>query len=249
MTDLSRDLGVQSYCFRGFKSNDEVIREMRKCGVDKIEICGIHADFSNPDKFEQQVKPYSDAGIGILSLGVVGLANKPETEESIFACAKRAGAKFLSISFAIDSMPDCLRSAEKLSEKYDLRLGIHNHGGRDWLGCATTLKHVFGKTNERIGLCLDTAWAIDSGENPIGMVELFAERLYGLHIKDFTYNSARQGKDVVVGAGNLKLKELLETLGKLNFSGYAVLEYEGDVNNPAPAVAECVKAVRRALGK
>ena len=35
------------------------------------------------------------------------------------------------------------------------------------------LQHVFGMTSDRIGLCLDTAWAIDSRLDPVKMVTQF----------------------------------------------------------------------------
>jgi hypothetical protein len=49
-----------------------------------------------------------------------------------------------------------------------------------------------------------------------------------------------------VGTGNLDLPQLLKNLEAVNFGGYAVLEYEGDVENPVPALKECVAAVRAA---
>jgi hypothetical protein len=33
-------------------------------------------------------------------------------------------------------------------------------------------------------------------------------------------------------------------LKKVNFSGPLVIEYEGDENNPAPALVECVKILK-----
>ena len=245
MFDLSNELGVQSFCFRAFAKNEEVIQCVKDVGLSKIEICQKHVDFSNEALFEQAIGLYKKAGVGIVSIGVQTLAGKPEVEEKYFKFVQMAGAKFMSVSFALKAVPAVYRMAEKFADKYDIRLGIHNHGGKHWLGTSEMLQHVFSQTSERIGLCLDTAWALDSREDPIKMVQVFAKRLYGVHFKDFVFDRARKPEDVVVGTGNLNLPALLKGMKEVNFNGYAVLEYEGDVNNPVPAVKHCVEAIRQ----
>jgi sugar phosphate isomerase/epimerase len=244
--DIGKELGVQSYCFRHFKENPKVIEEVKKCGVAAIELCGAHADFADESKFDDVIGLYKKSGVRIVAIGVQGFKNSEAAERKYFEFAKRAGAKYISADFALEAVPACYRTAEKLADKYDVKLAIHNHGGRHWLGTAHMLRNVFGQTSERIGLCLDTAWALDSGENPVKMIEEFGRRLYGLHVKDFVFDRARKPEDVVVGTGNLNLAALVAALKKVDFSGYAVLEYEGDVENPTPAVTKCVKAVRAA---
>ena len=245
MIDLNEQLGVQSYCFREFKTNQEVIAQVKKCGLSKIELCGVHVDFADEKGFDDVIDLYKANGVGIVSIGVQGMQGDKEAEEKFFRFAARAGARFMSVNFAIEGTPGSFRVAEKLAEQYDVRLAIHNHGGRHWLGCANTLGYVFSQTSERIGLCLDTAWAMDSGENPVEMVKQFGKRLYGLHFKDFVFDRARRPEDVVLGEGNLDLAALRDALKEIDFSGYAVLEYEADADNPVPALTQCVAAVRR----
>jgi sugar phosphate isomerase/epimerase len=247
MSNPTFSFGVQSYCFRGFKTHDEVIRCVKACGLDSIELCGVHANFADEKSFAGVVQQYQKAGVRIISIGVQGFRNDAAAETKFFEFVKLAGAKVISADFALETMPDCLKTAEKLAERYDVRLAIHNHGGRHWLGSAQMLSHIFGMTSERIGLCLDTAWAMDAGEDPLAMIEKFGKRLYGLHLKDFVFDTARKPLDVVVGTGNLDLKKIGVALAKVNFNGAAVLEYEGDVTNPVPAVTKCVDAVRAAI--
>ena len=45
---------------------------------------------------------------------------------------------------------------------------------------ATLVAQVFASTSPRIGLCLDTAWALDAHEDPVAMAGKFADRLYGV---------------------------------------------------------------------
>ena len=247
MMDVEKRLAVQSYCFRAFKSHKEVIEKVKECGLSRVELCGAHVDWKEKGKFDEIVKMYREGGVEICAIGVVGFGWDEKTERNYFEFARKAGCKVMSMDFAVGKMPGCAELAGRLAEEYDMRLGIHNHGARHWLGNSQMLSEVMGKCSERIGLYLDTAWALDSSEDPVGMVEKFGKRLYGLHIKDFVFDRAGNPQDVVVGTGNLKLRELYEALVKVNYAGSLVLEYEGDVNNPVPAVRECVKAVREQM--
>jgi sugar phosphate isomerase/epimerase len=247
VTDIAKELGVQSYCFRGFKENGKVVDLVKECGLDAIELCGVHVDFADESGFDDVIKLYSDAGVRIVSIGCNTL-ECDESDRPLFEFVKKAGAKAMAVSFRTGSYPDGLAAAEKLAEEYDVNLGIHNHGGRDWLGNAQMLRAVFERTGPRVGLCLDTAWAMAAMEDPLKMAETFGERLHGLHIKDFTFKPTGRPEDVVVGQGNLDLAKLKEVLEKVGFSGYAVLEYEADVEDPVPALTKCVAAVRAAAG-
>ena len=62
--------------------------------------------------------------------------------------------------------------------------------------------------------------------------------MYGIHVKDFEFDRAAKWKDVVVGTGNLRLKELLAAIANLPNLQALTLEYEGDVENPGPALSE-----------
>lgn len=247
MLTLERDLGIQSYCFRGFNSNEEVISHLKSCGVTAVELCHMHVNFRDPSTFSEVINTYRENGIRIVSTGVVTLQGEGAGNRQLFEFAQLAGAEHISVNFQPNTSPASWKIAEELAEEYDLYLGIHNHGGRHWLGSCEILDHVFANTGERIGLCLDTAWALDSRENPIAMAEHYAERLYGVHIKDFVFDRARIPEDVIVGEGNLdlsRLRELIESNEKVKM---VVLEYEGDVDNPVPALVKCVQAVRSLL--
>jgi len=244
---LSRDLAVQSYCFRGFKDNAKTAGLVKDLGLNKIELCAVHADFKTPAAFRDIVRIYRDAGVEVVSLGVNMMNGDEAVERNLFECLKVAGAKHMSVTFGVQTVPQSYRVAEKLAEEYDVRLGIHNHGGRHWLGCAEMLAQVFRDTSPRVGLCLDTAWALHSHEDPLAMAEKFAGRLFALHLKDFTFDHAGKHQDVVVGTGNLDLGRLNALLKKIGYNGCTVLEYEGDVSNPVPALTECVKQIAAAM--
>ena len=240
-------LAVQSYCFRNFKDNVKVAALVRELGLDAIELCAVHCDFANPAVFDAALGAYRKAGVKIVSIGVQSFRNEPAKEANFFKFAKLAGADTISANFRPAEWPESVRAAEKMAGENGVNLAIHNHGGGHWLGSIQMLEAVFAKTGPRIGLMLDTAWALDAGEDPVAMAEKFAARLYGVHLKDFTFDRARKPQDVVVGSGNLDLAGLFKVLNKGGFQGKLILEYEGDVANPVPALKECVGAMRKVM--
>jgi sugar phosphate isomerase/epimerase len=244
--DIGQNLSVQSYCFREFTDNAKVAQMIRDCGMNGVELfgCGIHGDYEDPANFAETCELYKAAGVAPVALGVPCFAGDEAKERKFFESAKAAGFSYMSCSFDIHKTPDCFRVAEKLTEEFDMHVAIHNHGGYDWLGNTEALKWVFNQTSDRIGLCLDTAWAMAASIDPQSMAETFVDRLYGLHIKDFVFDRAGKPEDVVVGTGNLDLRTLINFLKGLNTLGWVALEYEGDADNPVPALTKCVEAVR-----
>ena len=241
-----KNLAVQSWCFRSFKDNQKVADLLKGLGLSNIELCGVHCDFMTPGVWDGVLKTYKDAGVGIVSIGVEGFSPDAEAARQRFEFAKKAGCKVMSANFHPGTFAKTVPVVTKLADEYGINLAIHNHGGYHWLGNSEVLEHVFNITSPRIGLCLDTAWALDASQDPVKMAEKFASRLYSVHIKDFVFDKAGLPEDVVVGTGNLKLPELLKTVKKSGFTGNMILEYEGDVENPVPALAKCVAAVNAA---
>jgi inosose dehydratase len=244
---MSNRLSVQSFCFRGTKDNVAVAALVKQCGLAAIELCGVQVDFKAPATFAGVVRTYRDAGVAIVSAGVNGISGEEAKDRPLFEFIKAAGAKLMSVDFGLDGLDGRLASAERLVEEYGVRLGIHNHGGRHWLGSSQALRWVFSQASPRIGLSLDTAWALDAGEDPVKMIEEFGPRLALVHLKDFVFDRARKPEDVVVGTGNLSLPKVATALASSGFAGELVLEYEGDVANPVPALAACVQAIRREM--
>lgn len=243
MSELFGALAVQSYCFRKIRENAKVADAVREIGLDRIELCGVHCDFNDPSSFEGIVETYRKAGVRIVSLGVERLTGDRETDRKRFEFAKAARCQNMSINFDPSSFDKAHPIAQELAEEYKLKLGIHNHGGYHWLGSRQMLAHVLSLTGDRIGLCLDTAWALQAGEVPEKVIEQFGSRLFAAHLKDFTFKPDGRWTDVVVGTGNLNLEAVKQAGEACGFTGPAIIEYEGDPENPIPAVRSCVQTL------
>jgi len=240
------DFGVQSWCFRETKTNAEVAKKVRDIGVDKLELCGAHADFHNLTTFKDVAKTYQDAGVSIISFGVETLVGD-EKERDLFECAAIAGAKHISVHFKVDSFPEAIKKTQKLSDEFGVRVGIHCHGGYCFGGQPDVLDYLIKLGAPQIGVCIDTAWCLQIGPylgKPVEWAKRYAGHIYGIHYKDFTFERSGQWVDTVVGEGNLHLPAFIQALDGNGFDGMAVIEYEGDVHNPIPALKNCVKAMR-----
>ncbi|MBC2607402.1 sugar phosphate isomerase/epimerase family protein [Pelagicoccus albus] len=241
------NLAVQSYCFREFKDNAEVASKVSEIGLRNIEVCAVHADFDNVSKWQEQLKCYEDAGISVVSIGVQTFVGKAE-QESYFECAAAAGAKHISAHFQVGTFNQAIAQVKSWSDKYGIKVGIHCHGGYMFGGQPDVMELLVGLGSPQIGLCMDTAWAMQIGPNlgnPIDWAKKYAGRLYGIHFKDFIFESNAQWKDTIVGEGNLNLPGLLDELEAQSFEGVTILEYEADPENPVPALKACVEKMQK----
>ena len=240
------DFGVQSFCFRDFKDNADVARKVKQIGVDTIEICAVHADFSKPEAFPAVVQTYNDAGVKIISIGVQTFTGD-DKEEAWFECAKAAGAKHISAHFQVGNYQTAIKKTAERCRKHGIKVGIHCHGGYMFGGSADVIEHLISLGEGQIGLCIDTAWCMQTGPrngDPVEWAKKFAGKIFGVHYKDFTFDRAAMWTDVIVGTGNLDLPAFVKALKDGGFDGMSVIEYEADPANPVPALTECVKQMR-----
>jgi len=260
MPSPARSIGVQSWCFRNFKDNAEVIRRLKGLGLDKIELCAVHCGFDAKDLAAGTLTPppgfddpknhapalaaYKNAGIQITSIGVQTFTGDEAKERHWFAFAKAAGAKYISAHFRVDSFLTAIPIARKLSQEYGVKLALHCHGGYMFGGSEDVVGHILKIGGDEIGLTIDTAWCMQTGHgDPVNWARKFAPKIYGVHYKDFVFDRAGKWSETIPGEGNLKLKEFVKALEETNFNGYAVLEYEAQPENPDPALAKGRDAV------
>lgn len=250
MTSHARNFGVQSYCFRSEKDNAKVARMVQEIGLDKIEVCAVHADLNDPEAAAAVAKIYQDAGVSVISIGVETFSGDP-AEEAKFKAAQAMGAGHISAHFKVDSFARAVPMVKSWSQQYGIKVGIHTHGGYMFGGQPDVSRHLVDLGAPEVGLCIDTAWVLQIGPghgNPVQWARDFAGQIHGVHYKDFTFGPNGQWEDVVVGTGNLDLPAFVQALEDGGFDGMAVIEYEGDVENPVPALKTCVEKMRSLAG-
>src|SRR3954470_1589008 len=145
-------IAIQSYCYRHFKAIPAFIEQLKLTGVNRTELCAVHANFADPGGFAGLIDAFSRADVQIVAIGVERMTGDPLKDAPRFEFCKAAGVKNMSITFSPELMFDGLRNIERLADLYEVNLGIHNHGGYDWLGNETILKYIFANTSKRLGL-------------------------------------------------------------------------------------------------
>jgi len=244
--DFADQLAIQSWCFRTYETHDKVIEALKACDVRCVELTTRHVfagGKSYPGGPQALVDFYLERGITISGYGLHVFSEGTEADARwLMELARAAGFG----SLAADFKPGGVEQAERLAAEYGVKVALHNHGRRHRYGPAWAIEEVLSATSPNIGLCLDTAWAIDSGDDPVALARKHADRLYGVHVKDFVFDRAGKPEDIIVGTGNLDLPTFLGTLKEIGFAGAFTLEYEGDVENPIPATKQCVQAIRKA---
>lgn len=246
---MKQPIAIQSWCFRHFKAVPDFLMQLKATGVNATELCGLHAKFDDASTYADTKKTFEAAGVKIVAIGVESMSGDPARDKPRFEFCKALGVPNMSISFGPELMDDGfkgLKHVDALAEQYGVQIGIHNHGGYDWLGNDRILRYIFDRTRH-IGLHMDTAWAIDAKQDPCKWAEQFKNRLTGIHVKDFLYNERREPRDVIVGTGILDLPKLVGTLKANGFSGPLVIEYELDETHPVPALKECVAKLSAVL--
>ena len=236
MFDLQKLIGVKTYSFREIKDNAACAKAIRDCAGSTADISGTHVNYDAPETWEKIVSDYKDNGVVISGLGVVMAKPDEAFNKRFFEFAKLANIPLVSFSCAPEEWEKTVAIMEKFSDEYAIPTAIHNHGGYNWLGNSTIMKYVFGKCSKRVGLCLDTAWCIHTEkENPVQWMELFGDRMYGIHFKDFTWNRNGKHVDSIVGEGALDLPATIEKFKEMEHIISAVVEYEG------PDAVECTR--------
>ena len=238
------DLGCQSWCYRAFKGTSTIAGMLRESGLDTLEICDAHINFFDREQWKKTVEEIRAEGIKISACGICGMNTNEDAMRSLFEFGKEMGLKALGA----DPDKDALPLIEKLCDEYGIKIAIHNHGKYHRFGFEEQLDEYFAMSSKNIGLLLDTGWALDSKIDPIKMIHKYKDRLYGVHLKDFTFDEHGEPEETVVGTGELDVAGVLNALREVGFNGYISLEYEGDTSDPVPRITACVENVKKING-
>lgn len=238
------DLGIQSFCFRKFTTIPDLAEALQQAGLSCVEMWPKHLPWdAEPAQVDAALALFEARDVRINGYGTVRFGNNEDTARAVFDLATRIGLKALTVDLAPDEFP----LLDRLAQEYGIRLALHNHGRKHRWGSVEQMDWAMAHSSPQVGVCLDTAWWLDAGGDPVEAVERYGRRLYGVHLKDFVFDAAGNHEDVIIGTGNLDLPALLLRLKAVGFDGYLSIEYEGDVDDPLPAVQECVRVIQAAI--
>jgi len=238
VTDIKEDrfkVGIAYWTFVKFKLEPALEMTHR---VDVKYIC--IKDFHLPlDSTSEEITEFLNKlkTKGITGYGVGPLSMKSEADvDKVFNYAKRVGVRL------IVGVPDheLLPYVDKKVKEYDYRFAIHNHGIEDKK--YPSVESIYSKVKDldpRIGICHDIGYSAEMGFDPAAVTLKYGHRVYEMHIKDMTKNSA-DGKDCEIGRGVIDFPSLVKALRKTKYDGKCSIEMEKDNTDPLPGLAESV---------
>ncbi|NLR57346.1 sugar phosphate isomerase/epimerase [Chitinophaga polysaccharea] len=226
-------MGMAGYTFAKFNL-DQAIAIMNRVNIKNISVKDIHLPLnSSEEKIKEVLGKFSAAGINVYAVGVIYMKTKQAVDEA-FEYAKRVGVPLI---VGVPT-PDLLDYTEEKIKAYNIRLAVHNHGPEDALYPGPKNAYDLIKNRDpRLGLCLDIGHATRAGEAPDKAVLAYKNRIFDLHIKDVSA-AAKDGKAIELGRGVIDFKKLVGALDKINYQGVCSIEYEKDMSDPLPGIAE-----------
>ena len=130
-------------------------------------------------------------------------------------------------------------------------LGYHNHMG-SLSERPEELDQVMSASDPRyVKLELDIAHYFQGGGDPVKAIEKFSDRLLFLHIKDVERVSKSVYRFVELGHGLVDVPAVFESLGKIGFRGWAVVELDEvpeNAHSPKEAAAANKEYLQEKLG-
>ncbi|MGF6849235.1 inosose dehydratase [Chitinophaga sp. W3I9] len=226
-------IGMAGYTFAKFDL-DQAITMMNRVNIKNISVKDIHLPLnSSPEKIKEVLGKFSAAGINVYAVGVIYMKTEKAVDEA-FDYAKRVGVPLI---VGVPN-PELLDYTEKKIKEYNIRLAVHNHGPEDKLYPGPKNAYDLIKNRDaRLGLCLDIGHAARAGEEPSKAILAYKNRIFDLHIKDISA-AVKDGKAIELGRGAINFKKLVTALEKINYAGVCSLEFEKDMSDPLPGIAE-----------
>ncbi|HEY5371025.1 MAG TPA: sugar phosphate isomerase/epimerase family protein [Hanamia sp.] len=228
-------LGIADWTFVNFDI-PQSIQMMQRLDIHHMTIKNFHLPYdSTKEKIDEVIKQYKDGGISIYGVGVIYMKNKDEVDQA-FEYAKKAG---VSLIIGVPEH-DQIDYVEQKVKSYNIKLAIHNHGPEDKMYPSPQIAYDLIKNQDsRMGLCRDIGHAQRAGVDPAKAVLKYNKRIFDMHIKDVT-NAAQDGEAIEAGRGIIDFPALVKALRKIKYPGHCGIEYEKDMKDPLPGIAESV---------
>ena len=236
-------VGIATYTFSKLPL-EATIKGIKQVGLKYASLKESHLALkSTAGERKAVVKKFQDAGITLLSCGVVNMTDDEAAIRNAFEYARDCGIP----TIVCKPTPASLPLLDSLVKSHDVKLAIHNHGPEDkvWpspLGVWDALQ----KYDERMGLCIDVGHTARCGVDPAGAIRTCAPRLYDVHFKDIA-DAQGKSRPVEVGRGVLDTRAILKALLDAHYPYHVGLEYEKDMADPLAGVAESIGYVRGVL--
>ena len=238
-------LGVTSYTFRKF-TPDQVIGFMHELKTPYLSVKDMHLPMKPLSEVHARAEHYRQAGIVLTGAGVIYFKEDNDAAiEPVFEYLKLAGLK----NFTGGPTHETLGRVASFCKKYDVTMGIHNHGPEDKeFPSPNDVEKAIAKLDHRVGYCIDLGHTLRTDTDPAEAIKMAGTRLYGVHMKDLA-DPHKKESQVAVGEGVMPVEKIFRALMAIRYPGVVDLEYEIKADDPMPGVRKSFASMRGTLAK
>ncbi len=193
----------------------------------KLQLVAFHMGIGNLDIVRQALKVLNE--LGGLYLTFSGAGGKENTEENY-----RKGAQFLN-------------EIGKLAKEYNIVVCYHNHA-QEIINDAFGIKIIVRETDpELVKLCVDTYWVKCGGQDPVGFMEEYLDRIAYLHLKDGTEEDMRRRRFRELGEGVIDFPAIIRLAEKAGIQ-WLIVEQDRTERTPKESMEISRRYLRERLG-
>ena len=234
-SSASFTIGMAGYTFREFNV-EKTIEMMKRIEVSNLSLKDFHMPMnSTQEEINAVISKFKSAGINVYTVGVVYMKTQ-ESVDQAFEYAKMAGVRLIVGAPDYELLP----YVEKKIKAYDFKLAIHNHGPDNPLyPNAKDIWNHIKDLDARIGICIDIGHTTRDGQDVSEDLLKYKSRIYDIHVKDVD-KASKEGKTVEMGRGIIDIPKVVDTLRKIKYTGSCSLEFEKDMKDPLPGIAESI---------
>jgi inosose dehydratase len=205
-----------------------------------VELFPAHITGLSPTQVLDKLKAHD---VKALSYGVIDFTKDHDKNKKLFDLAKSLNLQNLSCN----PDPDAFDSLDKLTDEYNITCAIHPHGpGAKWVKI-DQIHDAIKDHNKKIGLCCDTGHLIRADQDPLRALEVFKDRTYALHLKDFKKLGDNKWEDVPAGDATLDVDGVVKFLLTHKSEAPVYIEYEG--GDPVVSSQKSLTRVKEAVRK
>lgn len=248
-------MGLQFWSIREEMAQDllGMIEKAAEMGYTGVQFAGFF------DHSAEDVKAKMDE-VGIMAAGAhVQLTDLENNLDETLKYHETIGNNLIIVPYLPENMrttaEDYKRTAtilNNIGEKVHAKgftLGYHNHDFEfDMFDGKTGFEILFENTAENhLKIELDCFWASYTGNNPVAIIEKYANRCVSLHIKDMKVEG-NQHISTELGTGTLPLADYVQK-GKEHNVKWFIVEQEHFTKNPVESAAQNAKELSDIIDK
>lgn len=228
-------MGCAGYTFVKYDL-ETALQMMKRLDIRYMSLKDFHLPINaDAEKIAEVLALFKKYGVSPYAVGPIHMNSEAEVKNA-FAYAKRVGVKMIVAIPKYELLP----LVDELVKEYDFKVAIHIHGPDTQLfpDATDVWKHI-EKLDSRIGICYDIAHTVRTGVDLIEDYKKYSSRIYDMHIRDVT-QANKSGHCIEAGRGIIDFRPFFAAITEANYTGVCSVEYEKDMSDILPGLAETV---------